>query len=122
VKGTLVEPTVVGEAVPAMRGMHEEIFGHVCYAARFESLGEALAIARDNRYGWVLGVGVGGRQELLVLKQGPKLLSLETSAAKRTQAGRRSSRNSPPAARLADPSPESQVVAVRPASAVPPSG
>lgn len=51
VKGTFVEPTVVGDAVPAMRGMQEEIFGPVCYAARFESLEDALAIARDNRYG-----------------------------------------------------------------------
>jgi betaine-aldehyde dehydrogenase len=141
VKGTFVQPTVVGDAVPAMRGMQEEVFGPVCYAARFESLEEALAIARDNRYGlrasvwggpeaeeatralrgadylevvsdftfgrfgtvslnqprqesWrpaLITMPVGGYgysgwvweggKSTLVLKQGPKLLSLETSVA-----------------------------------------
>ncbi len=51
VTGMLVEPTVVAEATPVMRGMQEESFGPVSYVARFETPDEALALARENRYG-----------------------------------------------------------------------
>jgi acyl-CoA reductase-like NAD-dependent aldehyde dehydrogenase len=63
VKESFVEPTVVGEAIPAMRGMQEEIFGPVSYVARFESLEDALAIARGNRYGLRASVWGGPQAE-----------------------------------------------------------
>jgi succinate-semialdehyde dehydrogenase/glutarate-semialdehyde dehydrogenase len=51
VEGLRVEPTVVAEATPQMKGMRRELFGPVAFVARFESANEALALARDNRYG-----------------------------------------------------------------------
>jgi len=59
IEGMLVEPTIVAEATPAMRGMQEESFGPVSYVARFETSDEALALARDNRYGLRAGVWGG---------------------------------------------------------------
>jgi len=59
IEGLLVEPTIVADATPVMRGMQEESFGPVSYVARFESPGEALALARDNRYGLRAGVWGG---------------------------------------------------------------
>ncbi len=51
IEGMLVEPTIVADATTAMRGMQEESFGPVSYVTRFETPEEALALARDNRYG-----------------------------------------------------------------------
>jgi len=51
VEGLRVEPTVVAEATPQMKGMHRELFGPVTFVCRFEGAEEALALARDNRYG-----------------------------------------------------------------------
>lgn len=61
IEGLLVQPTIVADATPAMRGMQGESFGPVSYVARFESPAQALTLARDNRYG--LRAGVWGRED-----------------------------------------------------------
>ncbi|MFQ5343266.1 MAG: aldehyde dehydrogenase family protein, partial [Anaerolineae bacterium] len=67
IDGMLVEPAIVSDAMPAMRGMQEESFGPVSYVARFETPGEALALARDNRYG--LRAAVWGSDEAATVAQ-----------------------------------------------------
>lgn len=51
VDGRLVTPTVVAGANQTMLGMRREVFGPAAFVARFERPAEALAMARDNRYG-----------------------------------------------------------------------
>ena len=70
IEGMLVEPTIVADATPAMRGMQEESFGPVSYVARFETPAEALALARDNRYG--LRAGVWGGADAAAVAQALK--------------------------------------------------
>ena len=50
-QGRLVPPTVVLEATQEMRGMQDETFGPVAFLARFREPEEAIALARDSRYG-----------------------------------------------------------------------
>ncbi|MFT0172635.1 NAD-dependent succinate-semialdehyde dehydrogenase [Paraburkholderia mimosarum] len=49
--GSYYEPTVIGEAVPAMRFAREEIFGPVAALYRFATEVEAIALANDTEYG-----------------------------------------------------------------------
>jgi len=49
--GSFFEPTVIADATPAMRFMHEEIFGPVAPVFRFETEEEAIRLANDTEYG-----------------------------------------------------------------------
>ncbi|SAL01746.1 succinate-semialdehyde dehydrogenase [Caballeronia pedi] len=49
--GRFYEPTVIGDAVPAMRFSREEIFGPVAPLYRFSTEDEAIALANDTEYG-----------------------------------------------------------------------
>lgn len=51
IERNLVYPTVVVNATHDMLGMQEETFGPVVFIATFETAEEAVALARDNRYG-----------------------------------------------------------------------
>ncbi len=51
IHGQMVQPTVIADATPRMKGMREEIFGPVTFVTSFKSADEALSLARDNRYG-----------------------------------------------------------------------
>lgn len=62
IEGNLVYPTVVVEATQDMRGMQEESFGPVSFVASFATADEALALARDSRYGLRATV-YGGQEE-----------------------------------------------------------
>lgn len=66
VEGDLVYPTVVADANHSMLGMREEIFGPVCYVCRFDDAREAIALAKDSRYG--LRATVYGRKAEVVAK------------------------------------------------------
>ncbi len=67
IEGDLVYPTVVADADHTMLGMREEIFGPVCYVCRFDEVGEAIALAKDSRYG--LRATVYGRNADTVASQ-----------------------------------------------------
>ena len=49
--GFFVEPTVLGDARPAMRAVSEEIFGPVVTAMRFDTVDEAVSAANATNYG-----------------------------------------------------------------------
>jgi succinate-semialdehyde dehydrogenase/glutarate-semialdehyde dehydrogenase len=49
--GTFYQPTVLTEALPAMRLAHEEIFGPVAPLYRFRDEAEAIALANASPYG-----------------------------------------------------------------------
>jgi succinate-semialdehyde dehydrogenase/glutarate-semialdehyde dehydrogenase len=49
--GTFFEPTVLGEATPAMKIFREETFGPVAPLFRFKTEEEAVALANDTEYG-----------------------------------------------------------------------
>jgi succinate-semialdehyde dehydrogenase/glutarate-semialdehyde dehydrogenase len=49
--GTFYEPTVLGEATPAMRCAHEETFGPVAPLFRFRDEAEAVRLANDTEFG-----------------------------------------------------------------------
>src|SRR5208282_2807604 len=49
--GTFYQPTVLTEALPAMRLAHEEIFGPVAPLYRFKDEADAIRIANDSEYG-----------------------------------------------------------------------
>src|SRR5580700_2238654 len=55
-KGYFVEPTVLTNTTPDMKGVREEIFGPVVVAAPFQSLDDIAAAANDSEYG--LGAGI----------------------------------------------------------------
>ena len=59
IEGNLVYPTVVADANHSMLGMREEVFGPVCYVCRFDEVKEAIALAKDSKYG--LRAAVYGR-------------------------------------------------------------
>jgi betaine-aldehyde dehydrogenase len=61
IKDGLVPPTVIVDATQQMLGMQEETFGPVAFVARCSSAEEAIALARDSRYG--LRATVYGRAE-----------------------------------------------------------
>ncbi|MBN8758480.1 MULTISPECIES: NAD-dependent succinate-semialdehyde dehydrogenase [unclassified Variovorax] len=49
--GTFYEPTILGNATPAMRIANEEVFGPVAAVFRFKTEGEAIQMANDTEYG-----------------------------------------------------------------------
>ncbi|WP_373499749.1 NAD-dependent succinate-semialdehyde dehydrogenase, partial [Desulfococcus sp.] len=49
--GTFFEPTILGDAVPAMRIAAEEAFGPVAPLFRFKTEAEAIELANDTPYG-----------------------------------------------------------------------
>ena len=101
IEGNLVYPTVVIDATHDMLGMQDETFGPVSFVQSFSTTEEAIRLARDNRYG--LRAAIYGDEEArkvgeklvggygysgwiwetidgeFILKQGAKLLSIETS-------------------------------------------
>ncbi|MBW1841920.1 MAG: aldehyde dehydrogenase family protein, partial [Deltaproteobacteria bacterium] len=62
IEGSLVYPTVVVDANQDMRGMRDEIFGPVVFISAFDTLEEAMRLARDNRYGLRAAI-YGGDEE-----------------------------------------------------------
>jgi phenylacetaldehyde dehydrogenase len=58
-EGYFAEPTVLVNATPESRVMHEEIFGPVVSAVAFDTEDEALALANNTRFG--LGAAVWTR-------------------------------------------------------------
>ena len=54
--GFFVQPTVLGDARPDMRAVREEIFGPVLTAMRFETIDQAVTMARDTAYGLAASV------------------------------------------------------------------
>jgi succinate-semialdehyde dehydrogenase/glutarate-semialdehyde dehydrogenase len=51
IEGNLVHPTVVTGANHDMLGMKNEIFGPVVFVQSFQTVDEAIRLAKDNRYG-----------------------------------------------------------------------
>ncbi len=51
IEGTLVQPTVVKDAVDGMLGMREEVFGPVAFTTSFETEDEVVRRAKDHKYG-----------------------------------------------------------------------
>lgn len=49
--GSFYEPTIIGNATPAMRMAKEEIFGPVAPVFRFHTEAEAIAMANDTEFG-----------------------------------------------------------------------
>ncbi|MBW1980259.1 MAG: aldehyde dehydrogenase family protein [Deltaproteobacteria bacterium] len=60
IEGNLVYPTVVVGATQEMLGMQEETFGPVSFISSFDTVEQALQLARDNRYGLRAAVYGGG--------------------------------------------------------------
>ncbi|MCX7717118.1 MAG: aldehyde dehydrogenase family protein [Candidatus Sumerlaeaceae bacterium] len=50
-RGTMMEPTLLGDVSPDMKVYREEIFGPVAVIEPYESFDEALCRANDTRYG-----------------------------------------------------------------------
>ncbi len=51
IDGNLVYPTILGDATQEMLGMQREIFGPVSFVAKFNTIKEAIRLAKYNRYG-----------------------------------------------------------------------
>jgi acyl-CoA reductase-like NAD-dependent aldehyde dehydrogenase len=52
----LIRPTVIADAAPELKVSCEEVFGPVCTVNRYETLGEAIALANGTRYGLQAGI------------------------------------------------------------------
>lgn len=51
IQGRLIHPTIVADAHEHMWGMRDEIFGPVSFVAKFDTVQEAIRVAKANRYG-----------------------------------------------------------------------
>jgi len=68
IEGNLVYPTVVKDCADNMLGMREEVFAPVAFTSCFETAGEALARAKNHKYGLRAAV-YGGSEAAGVAKE-----------------------------------------------------
>jgi len=64
-RGFWIEPTIFTDVTNDMRIAREEIFGPVLVVQRYDSVGEAVALANDSDYGLTAGVWSGDYERAL---------------------------------------------------------